>query len=472
MEVFDLLLGLSFEVINGRLTNFSVNDVVFDSRLDCKDSAFVCISGKNYDSHNDFDLVCDKGAKLVVVDRYIHTDSDVLVIKVESTRKALSFMCMNLFGSPHKKLNIIGITGTKGKTSTAIMLKRMLDNTSHKCGLIGSLGVVYKNKKINTINTTPDPYTLHSILKEMVDNEIDTVIIEISGVAIKQERVAGIHFDYTILTNIMLDYLDYNEFENEDDYIQTKARLFNQTENSIINGDEPYLELFKKESAGNLYTYGLTADVNLRANNISLIKDENFGLSYDIYDLKRTHVELYQVGRQNVYNSLAALYVMMLIGYEIEKYVKFIKNISVNGRAEMIKNKFDRKIFIDCAVRPIGFSSIFEAISEYKDDKLISVFSVDERSDTKERMELVKIACNYSDKCILSTGKYNILGKEIEKYIRESNIECKVFENRADAVKYAIKNSEKDDILLLLGTGRYDKSIFSCDYDVIRELAK
>lgn len=473
MELFDLLLGISFQVINGRLENIDVDDVVFDSRKSCKNSIFVCISGQNYDSHKDAQFVYDKGAKLLVVEKNVKVSGDVVVIKVKSTRKALSFLCINLFKKPHKNLNLIGVTGTKGKTSTAVMLKTMLDATGHKCGLIGSLGVIYNDKCIQTINTTPDPYSLQKILKDMADDGIDTVILEVSAIALKQDRVVGMKFKLGILTNIMIDYLDYREFTDAMDYIDAKAKLFSQCECSIINGDDKYKDKFMNNALSKIFTYGLTADVDLRANNINLINDgKNLGLSYEIYDLRRTFVELHQIGRQNVYNSLAALYAMQILGYDLDKFTGLLKDVKVKGRAEVVENTGGRNIIIDCAVRPAGFSSIFESLSEYKENLLISVFSVDDRSDQNERMELVKIICKYSNVCVLVTDANNELGREIEKYIIQSNLECKVFNTRNEAVEYAVNYSDVGDIILLLGTGRYDKSIFNGDYDMVREVLK
>lgn len=471
MEVFDLLLGVSFKVIHGKLTNIDIKDVVFDSRNNCEDAAFVCIKGKNYDSHNDFNLICDKGAKLIVVDRDITTDRDVLVIKVENTRKALSYLCINLFEKPHKNLRIIGITGTKGKTSTALMLKRMLDETESNCGIIGSLGVYYNNIHIETINATPDPYTMQKILRDMVNTGVDTVVMEVSAIALKQDRVSGIEFDISVLTNIMTEYMDYCEFKDSFDYLESKIRLFDRTKVAIINGDNDYTDSIKKATISEVHTFGLTADVDFRADNVNLINNgKDFGLSYDIYDIKRTHVNIYQIGRQNVYNSLAAIYVMSVLGYNLSKYVPLIKDIQIKGRAEAVKNNMNKKIFIDCAVRPAGFSSIFEAISEYKENKLISIFSVDNRSNQDERMELVKIACTYSDICLLVTDENNAIGKEVRNYIDKSDIACKVFTKRSDAIRYAIKESNEIDIILLLGTGFYDKSIFNSDYDIVKNI--
>lgn len=360
-------------------------------------------------------------------------------------------------------MKMIGITGTKGKTSTAIMTKSILDNFGYKCGVIGSLGVKYGDVDYSTENTTPQPYELNKILSNMRKDGVDTVIMEVSALGLYHNRIAGINFDISIFTNIAKDEIKLEELPTLDDYINSMKKLFNASSIAILNADDSFYNQMIVDKSLNVIKFGLTSEAHIRATDISLIYEKGEpGIKYDILFSKKVSFFLHQLGRQNVYNSLAALSTAHALGIDINSCKSLLTDIILPGRAEIIKNSFDRLIILDCAITPVGFDSIFEAVKEYKRNNIKSVISIEDIDDVKHE-QFIDIALTYSDVCAMVCNKdYNLE----EKY-KDKNIE--IFFNRKEAIINTIINSSPKDIILILGKGCYDKTVIQFDYTAVNE---
>lgn len=459
MDLFTLLLGISFEVVHGRLHDMEIQDILFDSRHVVPDTAFVCIHGPNYNSHKDFEQIVRDGARIVFVEEDVETEQDVLILKVKNTRKALSYLCINFFGVPDDKLTVIGVTGTKGKTTTAAMIYKLLMNAGRQCGMIGTFGAVYGNRKIRTRNTTPDPYTLQSVLRDMVQAGMDTVVMEISSVGLLQERVTGIDFDIAVLTNLLPDHQNARNFGDFKDYLKCKRELFFKCSHAVVNGDDRYFREVLEGTSCDVTTYGLTADVDYRADNVSIVSDfDSMGLSYDIYDMKRTHVEIHKLGRVNVYNSLAAYAVMTELGYEITDHVDELDDIVIDGRAEVIRNNTDIAVIVDCARTPTEFEQLFETVEEYRNNRLVAVFGTCGNPDPDARLRMAEIAARYVDACYL-TDQRNIHATapgvldEMASRLADYPVSYVIEPHRPEAIRRAITEAHKGDIVVIAGKG-------------------
>lgn len=465
MELYDLLYGISFEVVRGCIMPIKIRDIVFDSRKECSESIFVCIKGRNYDSHCDFEKVIQNGSKVIFIEKDIDVnildkiEEDVLVLKVYSTRKALSYLCINFFGHPSKQMKIIGITGTRGKTSTSVMLQAMLNSLGHRCGIIGSMGVIYNGKTYKTKNTTPHPYELHKILSKLRDDNIDVVIIEISGAGLEQERIAGMYFDIAVLTNVLENDVNLEILESLESYINNKKKFFSKAKLSIINADDKYADDMIVDKSIRSLKYGLTSESEIRASDINLInRSDEMGISYDIFWSKRIGMKIHQLGRQNVYNSLAAVAVITAMGYDINKCKDALLNVVLPGRGETIIT-LNRKIVIDSAMTKTGHNSIFEMVSEYKKNHLYIVLSMDDQDIHYDKNELISSVLESCDRCaIVSKENLDNFDKKIFK-----------FKDRREAIVDIIKNSLDDDIVLILGKGYYDKTTIEDDYKFVEE---
>lgn len=442
MKLFDILMGISFKVLHGKLSQMEINDLIFDSRTVNRGDVFVCIDGANYDSHRDIDKICDKGASVIFVQKDVETTRDILILKVVSTRKVLSYLSINYFSLPHKKLTMIAVTGTKGKTSTICMLNKLLTSLGHTCGMIGTFGASYKSHHIETENTTPNPYKIQYLLKTMLDDGVDTVIMEISSHSLALDWVTGIEFDIAILTNILPNIIATRQFNSMENYLKYKNNLFKKCQLAVVNGDDKYVEEILYNTSCDVVTFGLTSEVDYRADNIRL-NTNTLGITYDFYGKKKSIININHIGRQNVYNSLAAFTVLKLLGGSISTSKKLLENVVISGSAEIIPNAYSLAIIADNARLYVEIQSLFEMVSEYKKNRIITVFthsSIDQG--------IISLLKKYSDISVITSVLFDTkIEDEALVHISDSVL----------AINYAISIANTDDIVLIIDKGYIDK---------------
>ena len=262
MTLKKLLCGISYMVIKGD-KDLEISNITYDSEDVQAGDLFICVKGTKFDGHNYIDEAIKKGAVAIVIDRPVssyHTDDNITVIMVADTRRALANISANYFGNPAKLCTVIGITGTKGKTTTSNMIKNILEYNHRRVGLIGTNGAKVGEAVLEIDNTTPLSYQIHKLLRFMVDQGCDYVIMEVSSQGLKMARVEGITFDYAIFTNISFDHVGENEHKSIEEYKYWKSRLFMQTKVGIINGNMPEIRNIIKDSTCKLYSYGMEMD--------------------------------------------------------------------------------------------------------------------------------------------------------------------------------------------------------------------
>ena len=331
MKVSTLLEGLEYTCCQGS-TEQEVTTVVYDSRKVEENSLFICIRGAVVDGHKFVPDVIEKGAKTLIVEEEVEAPSDVTVIKVADTRYAMAFISAAYFGHPAKELKTIGITGTKGKTTTTYMVKSILENAGYKVGLIGTIEAIIGDKHIPAHNTTPESSLVQEYFRKMADAGCDCVVMEVSSQGLMLHRTQGFVFDYGIFTNIEPDHIGPNEHKDFDDYLRCKSMLLRQCKVGIVNRDDEHFERIIEGHTCTLETYGFSPEADLRAEDAHMVGGRGYlGISYQLKGLMEFPVEIDIPGKFSIYNSLTAIAICRHFNVSQENIIKALKVAKVKG---------------------------------------------------------------------------------------------------------------------------------------------
>ena len=457
-EMFD---GIEYQLIKGDIEN-SVKDIVYDSRKVKDDVLFIAIGGSQVDGHDYISDAIRKGAKCVVISKDIEIKEDVTVIKVKDTRKILSKLSMRLFKYPQSKLKTIAITGTKGKTTTSFMIKRILEVAGYKCGLIGTTGIYIGDKMYPAKNTTPESYETIKYMNEMVKKKMDFMVMEVSSQALKYDRVNDIIFDYGVFTNLTQDHIGPNEHDSMEDYIFSKSKLFSQCNHGIFNIDDEHFYDMVQGGDASINTYGYDERADLRAVDIKLIREKGFiGIELTTDGVIKNHFRISSPGKFSSYNALAAIMVCHMLGIE-DKYMKeALKDFHVRGRVEPVHVSNDFTLLIDYAHNGVSTESILSTIRDYEPGRIVTIFGCGGNRSKDRRYEMGEMAGKYSDYCIITEDnnryeEFDDIAKDILIGMNKTDCEYTIIPDRKEAIKYAIVNGKKGDIIMLIGKGHED----------------
>lgn len=445
-----ILKNIEYKLIQGT-TDLDIKDISYDSRNIKKNYAFICLIGIDTDGHNYINHAIENGATCIITCKDINLNNkEITIIKIEDTRKQLSYISANLFENPQEKLIKIGITGTKGKTSTAWMIKSILEHANKKVGIIGTLGTYINKKKIKHKNTTPESYLIQKYMKKMVDKNIKYLIMETSSQALKVGRVNNIKFDYAIFTNLSNDHIGPREHKNYEDYRNSKMKLFEQTKIGIINSDDKEYKNITNKCK--IYTYGKTGEVQIKN-----IKTKELGIEFELDGLIKGNYYVNTPGNFSAYNAASAIITTTLLNIDKKSIKKGLKNFKVSGRCEIIKTN-NYNIIIDYAHNKLSMESIIKTMKMYPHNRIITIFGCGGGRDKAIRKELGTTSGSISDLSIITTDnpRYDnneeIL-KDIEEGLKQTKGKYKIIEDRKEAIIYALKNAKKNDIILILGKG-------------------
>lgn len=466
-----LLKEINYEVIldkNNLIHSTQIESLVYDSRKVDEKSVFVCIKGAVSDGHKYLADVFEKKAVAVVVSKeYLNSEekmdfsnADSIIIAVEDTRFALANMSVAYFDYPSTKLKTIGITGTKGKTTTTYMIRSMLENAGIKTGLIGTIETIIGDETIKSANTTPESYILQEYFAKMVAAGCEAVVMEVSSQGLKYNRVAGFEFDYGLFSNMGVDHIGPNEHDDFNDYLESKAKLFKQCKTGIVNADDKYLEDILKEHTCKVETFGINNSADLSAKNISLTnKGGELGINYDVEGLLSFNVDVNIPGKFSVYNSLMAISLGRHFNLSIETIKNAMCRLHVKGRVEKVPTNSDKySVIIDYAHNAMSVESLLTAMKEYNPKRIVCVFGCGGNRDRNRRYDMGEIAGKMADLSILTTDNPRM--EEPEAIINDiivgsnkSNGKYEIILDRAKAIEYALDNAQDGDIILLLGKG-------------------
>ena len=441
-----------------------IKNIMFDSRKESKDSIFFAMKGKINDGHKFIDKAIENGAICIVYSDDVVKKDNVIYIKVADVQKAYVDVCKAYYGYPLDKMNVIGITGTNGKTTIAWIIRSIISNFN-KCGYIGTMGYLY-DKEILDSNmnlTTPKSDELFRIGKQMLDFGCKTLVLEASSEGLYTRRLDGVHFSTAVFNNLSGDHFDIHG--NMEDYFKAKCILFENTDKAIINIDDDYgVRLMDISKAHNI-TYAIDKEADYRAINLKLYNDHSeFELLYKNNNYKiKTNI----IAKFNIYNLLAVIAVLNENGYEIEKILPYLENIELTpGRCQLIEEGQKFNVVVDFAFTPNSFDKVYdyaESITE-KGHKIISVFGASGDRDHKRRPGTAKIADKRSDEVILtyddpSTEDMMSILLEMETYFER--VKPEIILDRIEAINKAISMANDGDTILLLGKGS-DK-FFLCE---------
>ena len=458
MKLREVLKGIDYELVKGNVDG-DINDIKYDSRKVENGDIFVCLVGINSDGHDYIDKAIELGCNTVIIEKDINIDKDINVIKVNDTRRVLSIISINYFNNPKKDITLIGITGTKGKTTTSWMIKNILEEDNRECGIIGTMGIYYRDKHYDTVNTTPESYEIQKYLREMVDNSIKYCVIEVSSQALKVGRVEGLSFDYGIFTNLTKDHIGEGEHSSMDEYVECKSMLFDKCKNGIFNIDDSYSKIMIDKCKGNIYKYGYSVDSDIIIKDVKLLRDNNFlGIEVNTNgDVEDTFL-VNTPGIFSAYNAICAVSVCKLIGCSIDSMKKGLKNVLVKGRMEIVPINKNYMIIIDYAHNGVSMESALKTIKDYDHNRIISVFGAGGNRSIDRRFEMGEMSGKYSDFTIITEDNSRFenvvdIMNDIETGIKKTNGKYIKIEDRDSAIKYAIDMAEDNDVIMLLGKG-------------------
>ena len=458
MRLTQLLEHLEYEVVQGN-EEIEVTELINDSRKASKGSVFVCISGAVSDGHIYAKEVVEKGAKALITEKDVEVPSEAAVIRVKDTRYALALMSAAYFGYPADKLKIIGITGTKGKTTTTYMVKSILEGVGHKVGLIGTIEAVIGDKSIPANNTTPESYTIHQYFSEMVEAGCDSVVMEVSSQGLMLHRTAGIPFEIGIFTNLGEDHIGPNEHKDFDDYKRCKGILFTQCRLGIANMDDPWYEDVFRNAACKVETLGFSEKANLRATDIEHITKPGYlGVRYHVSGLMDFDVEIDIPGDFSVYNSLTAIAVCRHFDVPKENIKKALKVAKVRGRIEMVKVSDEFTMMIDYAHNAMSLESLLHTLRDYRPERIVTIFGCGGNRSKTRRYEMGEVSGRMSDFTIITSDNPRFeepqdIIDDIIIGIRKTDGEYTAICDRKEAIRYAIEHGRPGDVIVLAGKG-------------------
>lgn len=461
MKLNQLLERLEYEVVQGS-DEIQVTTLVNDSRKIESGSVFVCISGAVMDGHEFIADVAGKGATAVIVEKEVEVPEDMTVIRVSDTRYALALMSASYFGYPAEKMKIIGITGTKGKTTTTYMIKSILEEVGHKVGLIGTIETIIGDEKIPAANTTPESYTIHQYFAKMAEAGCDSVVMEVSSQGLMLHRTAGILFDIGIFTNLGRDHIGPNEHKDFEDYKRCKGLLFQQCRRGIANVDDVYFEDVFSGATCETETFGFSEKADLRAVDTHLVSRPGYlGIAYHVTGLMDFDVEIDIPGKFSVYNSLTAIAVCRHFQVPAEKIQEALGAAKVKGRIEMIRVSDDFTLMIDYAHNAMSLESLLTTLKEYNPTRLVCLFGCGGNRSKERRYEMGEVSGRLADLTIITSD--NPRFEEPQDIINDIKVgieptEGKYVEicDRKEAIRYAIEHGLPGDVIVLAGKGHED----------------
>lgn len=457
----DLLEHLDYQCLQGT-TDKEIKSVVYDSRKAEPGSLFLCIKGAVSDGHAYAKEVAEKGASVLVVQDAVEVPEDVTVIQVENSRYAMACISAAWFDYPAKKLKTIGITGTKGKTTTTYLVKSILENAGHKTGLIGTIETIIGGEHIPSANTTPESYLVQQYFAKMAEAGCDSVVMEVSSQGLMLHRTAGFTFDIGIFTNLEPDHIGPNEHKDFEDYLRCKALLFKQCKTGIFNADDQHLEQILEGHTCEVETFGFSEKADLRAENTRLVTGKGtLGIHYDVKGLMDFPVEIDLPGKFSVYNSLTAIAVCRHFNVTEENIQKALKQAKVKGRIEIVKVSDDFTLMIDYAHNAMSLESLLTTLKEYKPNRLVCLFGCGGNRSKLRRYEMGEVSGKLADLTIITSD--NPRNEEPQEIINDIKVgigktDGKYVEiiDRKEAIAYAIHHGQPGDIVVLAGKGHED----------------
>lgn len=507
MQLKELCRKIDCEVLQGSLET-DVADIIYDSRKISGGTMFVCMVGAVTDGHQYIPDAVEKGASAIVVERAEAAEQipkDITVIKVASARYALALMSAAYFDYPAEKLTTIGLTGTKGKTTTTYIINDVLRRAGKKAGLIGTIAVVIGDKSMPAKNTTPESYEIHRFMAQMVEAGCEYAVMEVSSQGFKLDRTAGIMFDYGVFTNLSPDHIGPSEHADFDEYLRCKSMLFRQCRTGIVNIDDAHTEAVLEGHTCDLVTFSvekhrgqgderigggsagsfagkqmngmagkqaanggagrIASDLiaaDLIASDIEFLKEDGkLGMAFTASGLMECRAKIHIPGYFSVYNALTTMAVCRQLGVPEQDILAGLETVQVKGRVEMIPVSKDFSVIIDYAHNEVSTRSVLKTLKQYEPNRLIAVFGCGGNRSKVRRYDIGRVAGELADFCILTSDNPRFetvsdINNDIKVGLAEHDANYIEIEDRKEAIAYAITHAQPGDMIVMLGKGHED----------------
>ena len=466
MKLGTLLENVKYECVSGSLDQ-EIKSLSRDNRKAEPGCLFICTEGARFDTHDAkvLQALSELGAAAFVVEKDVDYDGPAAVIRVADTRIAGAYIYAAWYGEPAKKLTMIGITGSKGKTTTAHMLAGILRAWGRKVGLIGTNGVEYGYVSRELANTTPDYDELQMLLHDMLEDGIDTCVLEVSSQAVKKHRVEGIRFDIGIWMNIQTgDHVGPNEHETFDDYFNCKAELLKQSRIAIVHADGPYAARLLETIGKPAILFGESEDADYRAKDIENVFDEATqtpGIAFTVEKRATKQAERFFVnlpGDFNTWNAVAAIAASDLMGSSLYAMKEALSAVHIKGRDDMVyRGRF--QVCVDFAHNGESTWAHLRAMREYRPKRLICIFGPDGNRSIGRRLGMGEAAGTLADLAIVTSGhnrweSFEQILHDTETGLRKApNPNYIAIKDRAEAIRWALENAREGDLITIIGLG-------------------
>ncbi len=450
--------------------NPEITGIAYDSRKVEPGFLFVCIDGVEDDGHKYIDKAWANGAVAAVVTKEVK-ETDKVIVFTSDARHALAKCAANFYGNPSREMELIGITGTKGKTTTSFMIKSILDRAFGDCAIMGNLGIDYKDVHITTAQNTPQSSDLQEVLRDMVDRGVKHCVMEVTSMGLSQLRTGFTEYSIGMFTNISRAHIGKREHEDFNEYLASKAMLFSMCKNAVINIDDVHSQYIIDSAKCPVTTLSAVRDADVTAIDIKMRGDgstfryEGFGKAFEIC--------LEMPGMFNVYNALFAATAALMAGAQPEHVVDGIKNVIVPGRCEKQDIDTEYTVIIDYAHSPDSLEKLLEAMQEFSEGSVVSVFGCGGDRDNTMRPMMGEISGRLADFTIITSDNPRFekpaeIISQIEEGMKKTDGDYICIEDRTDAIEYAMRNARKNDLIILAGKGHetyLDKMGFKTHYD-------
>lgn len=480
MKLKKILNDLDFTLVKGDL-DLDISDIIYDSRKIVPGCVFVCLKGATTDGHEFANDAVLKGACAVIFEKDMDLNGTTC-IKVNNTRHALASMSAEFFNHPAKELVTIGVTGTKGKTTTTYMIKSILEQDGLKTGIIGTIGIKIGERTIKTNNTTPESYEIQKYMRKMIDEGCKAVVMEASSLGLKWNRLDSFMFDYGIFMNLSPDHIGKDEHESFEEYVKCKNLLFKKCKLGIINIDDEYYKDIIEGHTCKIETFGFSDNADIITYNRNLIyKPGYLGVHFDIKGKFDLSVDVGTPGKFSVYNATAAIAVCKNLNISDQSIKNGLKSFKVSGRVEIIDIPYNYTLIIDYAHNAISMENVLKTLREYNPKRLITLFGSGGDRSRQRRFEMGEVSGELSDISVLTSDNprfenANDILNDIEVGVNRSNGKYVKISDRSEAIKYCMGIADDDDIIILAGKGHEDyqiirdKKIHFSEKEVIEEI--
>ncbi|MFQ9240115.1 MAG: UDP-N-acetylmuramoyl-L-alanyl-D-glutamate--2,6-diaminopimelate ligase [Roseburia sp.] len=464
MKLRKICEEIEYTLLQGSLET-EVRDIIYDSRKIAPETMFVCMVGAVTDGHKYIPDAVEKGASVIVLEKEeeaAQIPENITVLKVESARLALALMSAALFDHPARKLVTIGLTGTKGKTTTTYMIKKVLEMAGKKVGLIGTIGAMVGEEHLPSKNTTPESYELHRMFAAMVEAGCEYVVMEVSSQGLKLDRTAGILFDYGIFTNLSPDHIGPAEHASFEEYMECKSLLFRQCKVGVVNADDEHVDGILKGHTCEVKTFSAEKEADLMASDIGFInEDGKLGMHFKVSGCMDCQAKVHIPGRFSVYNSMVTMLVCHLAGISDEAILEGLSKVQVKGRVEMLPVSKDYTLIIDYAHNEVSTRSVLTTLMEYHPKRLICVYGGGGNRSKLRRYDMGEVTGEMADLCVLTCDnprdeEIRDINNDIKVGLARSNGKYIEIDDRKEAIAYCMKNAKPGDMIVLLGKGHED----------------